>query len=59
MDTTASVGVQQGLAQQGVSLSLIRQTTQEGQAIAAMLEQSVQNIAASSAPRGGVVNLLA
>lgn len=58
MDPIASIAIQQALAQQSVSLSLIKQDAQQGQAVASILEQSAQNIAALTG-RGGNVNILA
>ena len=57
MDPVAAVAIQQGLVQQSVSLSGIKQDVQAGQAIAAVLDQSARNVAASG--RGTIVNLLA
>ena len=58
MNPIASIAIQQALAQQSVSLFLIKQTAQQGQAVAGILEQSAQNIAALTG-RGGNVDILA
>jgi hypothetical protein len=53
----AGVISQQILGQQAASLSAIRQSAQEGEALAAILEQSAQTLAASSSSRGAIVNI--
>jgi len=58
VDPIASIAIQQALGQQSVSLSLIKQTAQQGQAVASILEQSTQSIAALTG-RGGNVNIFA
>jgi len=54
----ASVLVGQAQTQQAVSLSLIKQQAQEGQAIAAILDQSAQVTAALNG-RGTIVDTYA
>jgi hypothetical protein len=54
----ASVLVGQAQQQQAVSLSLIKQQAQEGQAIAAILDQSAQIVAAANG-RGTIVDTYA
>jgi type II secretory pathway component PulC len=58
VDPIASIAIQQALGQQAVSLALIKQDAQQGQAVAGILEQSAQNIAALTG-RGGNVDILA
>jgi hypothetical protein len=54
----ASILVGQAQTQQAVSLSLIKQQAQEGQAIAAILDQSAQVVAAANG-RGTIVDTYA
>jgi hypothetical protein len=56
--TIASVLVGQAQTQQAVSLSLIKQQAQEGQAVAAILDQSAQITAALNG-RGTIVDTYA
>jgi hypothetical protein len=58
MDPIAPVAAQQASIAQTLSLSAIKQTAQEGQAIANILDQSAQNIAATDG-RGANVDLVA
>ena len=54
MGISSGVAAQQALFRQEVTLNVIKQASQQQQAVVSLIDQAVQNVAASS--RGQVVN---
>lgn len=57
MEISSGLAAQQALFRQEVTLNVMKQAAQQEQAVVSLIDQAVQNVAASS--RGGVVNISA
>ncbi len=55
----AAIGAQLAIARQDVALSFVKQSAQADQAVAGILEQAADNLAAVTGSRGTNVNISA